>query len=130
MFEKAKYKKKPKSALQLEYDLFYMPFGVETEETNRTVYPIAGMLVERGSNLVIEHEMLSMPKTPSIAQGVLWAFLQGLEVRPSKVFVSKELRPILQPLAKIVGVELVESKLPCIREVRDFLKTVPMDLFE
>ncbi|MCY9547024.1 DUF7309 domain-containing protein [Lysinibacillus xylanilyticus] len=58
MFEKAKYKKKPKSALQLEYDLFYMPFGVESEETIRTVYPISCMLVERGSNLVIEHEML------------------------------------------------------------------------
>ncbi|MFJ8100207.1 DUF7309 domain-containing protein [Lysinibacillus sp. NPDC096212] len=129
MFEKAKYKKKPKSALQLEYDLFYMPFGVESEETNRTVYPISGMLVERGSNLVIEHEMLSMPKTPPIAQGMLWAFLQGLEVRPSKIFVSKELRPMLQPLAKIVGVELVESELPGIREVREFLKTVPMNLF-
>ncbi|MGE7910804.1 DUF7309 domain-containing protein [Lysinibacillus xylanilyticus] len=129
MFEKAKYKKKPKSALQLEYDLFYMPFGVESEETNRTVYPISCMLVERGSNLVIEHEMLSMPKTPPMAQGVLWTFLQGLEVRPSKIFVSKELRPMLQPLAKIVGVELVESELPCIREVRDFLKTVPMNLF-
>lgn len=129
MFEVAKYKKKPKSTLQLEYDLFYMPFGVESEETNRTVYPISCMLVERGSNLVIEHEMLSMPKTPPMAQGVLWTFLQGLEVRPSKIFVSKELRPMLQPLAKIVGVELVESELPCIREVRDFLKTVPMNLF-
>lgn len=130
MFEKAKYKKKPKSALQLEYDLFYMPFGVEIEETNRTFYPIAGMLVDRGSNLVIEHEMFSMPKTPPAAQGVLWAFLQSLEVRPSKIFVSRELRPILQPLAKIVGVELVESELPCIREVRDFMKTMPMELFE
>ncbi|MGY3186588.1 hypothetical protein ACVWXS_001289 [Lysinibacillus sp. TE18511] len=75
MFEKAKYKKKPKSPLQLEYDIFYMPFGVESEETNRTVYPIAGMLVERGSNLVIEHELFPVPKTPPIAQGVLWAFL-------------------------------------------------------
>lgn len=130
MFEKAKYKKKPKSALQLEYDLFYMPFGVESEETNRTVYPISGMLVERGSNLVIEHELLPMPKTPPIAQGLLWAFLQGLEVRPSKIFVSKELRPMLQPLAKVLGVELVESELPGIREVRDFMKTMPMDLFE
>jgi len=64
-----------------------------------------------------------------MAQGVLWTFLQGLEVRPSKIFVSKELRPMLQPLAKIVGVELVESELPCIREVREFLKTVPMNLF-
>ncbi|MDM5250073.1 hypothetical protein [Lysinibacillus sp. G4S2] len=130
MFEKAKYKKKPKSALQLEYDLFYMPFGVESELTSRTVYPISSMLVERGSNLVIEYEMLSMPKTAPIAQGVLWTFLQGLEVRPSKIFVSKELRPILQPLAKIVGVELIESELPCIREVREFLKTMSMDLFE
>ncbi len=129
MFEKAKYKKKPKSALQVEYDLFYMPFGVESEDTNRTIYPISCMLVERGSNLVIEHEMLSMPKTPPMAQGVLWTFLQGLEVRSSKIFVSKELRPMLQPLAKIVGVELVESELPCIREVREFLKTVPMNLF-
>ncbi|KOP78130.1 hypothetical protein AMS59_13585 [Lysinibacillus sp. FJAT-14745] len=130
MFEKAKYKKKPKSALQLEYDLFYMPFGVEMEETDRTVYPIAGMLIERGSNLVIEHEMFPMPKTPPIAQGMLWAFLQGLEVRPSKIFVSKELRPMLQPLAKIIGVELVESELPGIRDVREFMKTMPMDLFE
>ncbi|MGE7696670.1 DUF7309 domain-containing protein [Lysinibacillus sp. NPDC094177] len=130
MFEKAKYEKKPKSALQLEYDLFYMPFGVEMEETNRTVYPIAGMLVERASNLVIEHELFSLPKTPPIAQGVLWSFLQSLEVRPSKIFVSKELRPILQPLAKIVGIELVESELPGIREVKEFMKTVPMDLFE
>ncbi|MFB7157999.1 DUF6930 domain-containing protein [Lysinibacillus sp. NPDC056232] len=130
MFEKAQYKKKPKSALQLEYDVFYMPYGVEIEETNRTVYPIVGMLVERGSNLVIGHEMFPIPKTPPIAQGVLWAFLQSLEVRPSKIFVSKELRPILQPLAKIVGVELVESELPGIREVREFMKTMPMDLFE
>ena len=130
MFEKAKYKKKPKSALQLEYDVFYMPFGVESEVTSRTVYPIAGMLVERGSNLVIEHELFPMPKMPPIVQGVLWAFLQGLEVRPSKVFVSKELSPMLQPLAKMVGVELVESELPCIREVREFMKTMSMDLIE
>ncbi|MFJ6264143.1 DUF6930 domain-containing protein [Lysinibacillus xylanilyticus] len=129
LFEKAKYKKKPKSALQLEYDLFYMPFGVESEETDRTVYPISCMLVERGSNLVIEHELLPMSKTPSIAQGLLWAFLQGLEVRPSKIFVSKELSPMLQPLAKVVGVELVESELPCIREAREFLTTVPMNFF-
>ncbi|MEB2300424.1 plasmid pRiA4b ORF-3 family protein [Lysinibacillus xylanilyticus] len=129
MFEKAKYKKRPKSALQLEYDLFYMPFSVEVEETNRTVYPIAGMLVDLGSNLVIEHEMFPISKTPPAAQGVLWAFLQSLEVRPSKIFVSKELRPMLQPLAKIVGVELVESELPGIREVRDFMKTMPMNLF-
>ncbi|MFE3573669.1 DUF6930 domain-containing protein [Lysinibacillus sp. NPDC059133] len=130
MFEKAQYKKKPKSALQLEYDVFYMPYGVEIEETNRTVYPIVGILVERGSNLVIGHEMFPMPKTPPIAQGVLWAFLQSLEVRPSKIFVSKELRPMLQPLAKIVGVELVESELPGIREVREFMKTMPMNLIE
>ncbi|UPW82638.1 plasmid pRiA4b ORF-3 family protein [Lysinibacillus sp. Ag94] len=130
MFEKAKYKKKPKSALQVEYDVFYMPFGVESEETSRTVYPLAGMLVERGSNLIIEHELFPMPKTPPIAQGVLWAFLQGLEVRPSKIFVSKELRPMLQPLAKIVGVELVESELPGIREVREFMKDMSMDLIE
>lgn len=130
MFEKAKYKKKPKSALQVEYDIFYMPFGVESEETSRTVYPLAGMLVERGSNLIIEHELFPMPKTPPIAQGVLWAFLQGLEVRPSKIFVSKELRPMLQPLAKIVGVELVESELPGIREVREFMKDMSMDLIE
>lgn len=130
MFEKAKYKKKPKSALQVEYDVFYMPFGVESEETSRTVYPLAGMLVERGSNLIIEHELFPMPKTPPIAQGVLWAFLQGLEVRPSKIFVSKELRPMLQPLAKIIGVELVESELPSIREVREFMKDMSMDLIE
>lgn len=130
MFEKAQYKKKPRSALQLEFDLFYMPYGVEMEEMNRTVYPIVGIIVERGSNLVIGHEMFPMPKTPPAAQGVLWAFLQSLEVRPSKIFVSKELRPMLQPLAKIVGVELVESELPGIREVRDFMKTMPMDLLE
>ncbi len=130
MFEKAQYKKKPKSALQLEYDLLYLPFGVEIEQTNRTVYPIVGMLVERGSNLVIEHEMFPMPKTPQIAQGVLWAYLQNIEIRPSKIFVSKELRPILQPLAKIIGVELVESELPGIQEVKEFMKNTPMDLFE
>ncbi|MCL1697355.1 plasmid pRiA4b ORF-3 family protein [Lysinibacillus sp. BPa_S21] len=130
MFEKAKYKKKPKSALQVEYDLFYMPFGVEGEETDRTVYPIAGMLVDRGSNFVIEHEMLPMHKTAQIAQSLLWAFLQNLDVRPSKLFVSKELRPILQPLAKIIGIELVESELPAIREVREFMKTAPMDLLD
>lgn len=130
MFEKAQYKKKPKSALQLEYDLFYMPFGVEMEQTNRTVFPIVGMLVERGSNLVIGHEMFPMPKTPPIAQSILWAYLQGLEVRPSKIFVSKEVRPMLQPLAKILGVELVESELPGIRELREFMETMPMDLFE
>lgn len=131
MFEKAKYKKKPKSALQVEYDLFYMPFGVEVEEIDRTVYPTAGMLVDRGSNFVIEHEMLPIPKTAQIAQSLLWTFLQNMDVRPSKLFVSKELRPILQPLAKIIGIELVESELPAIREVREFMmKTVPMDLLE
>jgi len=88
------------------------------------------VLVERGSNLVIEHELLPMPKTPPIAQSLLWAFLQGLEVRPSKIFVSKELSLMLQPLAKVVGVELVESELPCIREVREILTTVPMNFLE
>ena len=77
MFEKAQYKKKPKSALQLEYDLFYMPYSVEMEEMNRTVYPTVGIIVERGSNLVIEHEMFPMPKTPPAAQGVLWAFYKA-----------------------------------------------------
>ncbi|MGY3186587.1 hypothetical protein ACVWXS_001288 [Lysinibacillus sp. TE18511] len=37
---------------------------------------------------------------------------------------------MLQPLAKNVGVELVESELPCIREVREFMKNMSMDLFE
>jgi len=106
-----------------------MPFGVEMEQTNRTVFPIVGILVERGSNLVIGHEVVSMPKTPPMAQSFFWAFLQGLEVRPSKIFVSKEVKPMLQPLAKILGVELVESELPGIREVREFMGNMPMDLF-
>ena len=130
MFEKAQYKKKPKSAVQLEYDVFYMPFGVESELTNRTVYPIIGMLVERGSNMVIEHELFPMPKTPPIAQSILWAYLKSFEIRPNKIFVSKELKPMLQPLAKIIGIELVESELPGIREVREFMENMPVDLFE
>ncbi|MFJ8458926.1 DUF6930 domain-containing protein [Lysinibacillus xylanilyticus] len=80
--------------------------------------------------MVIGHEMFPMLKTPPIAQGVLWAFLQSLEVRPSKIFVSEELRPMLQPLEKIVGVELVESELPGIREVREFMIATPMGLIE
>lgn len=128
VFEKAQYKKKPKSSLQLEYDLSYMPFGVEMEQSDRIVYPIVGILVERGSNLVMEHEMIPMLKIPPIIQSNLWSFLQGLAVRPSKIFVSKELRPILQPLTKVLGLELVESGLPGIQEVKEFMKAMQMDI--
>ncbi|MGE7915913.1 DUF6930 domain-containing protein [Lysinibacillus xylanilyticus] len=80
--------------------------------------------------MVIGHEMFPMPKTPPIAQSVLWAYLQSLEVRPSKIFVSKEVKLMRQPLAKIVGGELVESELPGIREVKEFMKAMPMGLIE
>lgn len=74
--------------------------------------------------------MFPTPKTPPIAQIILWAYLQSLEVRPSKIIVSKEVKPMLQPLAKIVWVELVESELSGIRDVREFMKAMPMDLIE
>lgn len=74
--------------------------------------------------------MFPMLKTLPIAQSILWAYLQSLEVRPNKIFVSKEVKPMLQPLAKVVGVELVESELPSIREVGEFMKAMPMGLIE
>ncbi|MEX3747320.1 hypothetical protein [Lysinibacillus xylanilyticus] len=71
-----------------------------------------------------------MLKTPPIAQSILWAYLHSLEVRPNKIFISKEVKTDASTTSKNCRVELVESELPGIREVREFMKAMPMGLIE
>ncbi len=122
--EKAQLKKKPKSTVEIEFDLFYLPYAV-AEEGERALFPVLFVVMHSVSGEVLVHDMMPFPKLPFIQQQMFWQMLLEMPVLPSNVLVRKEMSQILQPLAKIAGVELVVSELPHIRHLRGIINEMP-----
>jgi hypothetical protein len=122
--EKAQLKKKPKSTVQIEFDLFYLPFAV-AEDGERPLFPVLFIVMHSVSGEVLAHDMMPFPKLPFIQQQMFWQMLLEMPVLPSKVFVKQEMSRILQPLAKMADVELVVSELPHIRHLREIMEELP-----
>lgn len=127
--ERAQYKRKPKVQLQLEFDLFYLPFASPAdEEMNLFIFPTVCVVFDRDTGEVIYYEVLPIPKQPITQQELFWHMLLQMPVRPSKVFVSKEMHEAVAQVAKKAGVELVVSELPNIQHFRQFmLENPPID---
>ena len=115
--EIAQLKKKPKSSYQFEFDLFYMPYPV-SENGERPLYPVLYMVADRGIGQIIGQDMIPFPKTTHMQQSIFWTLLKELPMKPAKFYVTKEMKQALQPVAKLVGVELVVSQLPMITEFK------------
>lgn len=118
--EIAQLKKKPKSSHQFEFDLFYMPYPV-SENGERPIYPVLYMVADRGIGQIIGQDMLPFPKTTYMQQSIFWNVLKELPMKPAKFYVTKEMKQVLQPVAKLVGVELVVSQLPMLKEFKYML---------
>lgn len=123
--EKMQFKRKPKHNLQVELDLFYLPFLIQEEMDDRPVYPLVLAVMDRITGEVISHEVMPFPKLTVVCQQLFWAFLHEFPVKPSKVFVSKDMKNHLAAVAKEVGIELVESELPGLSEFKEAMKMMP-----
>lgn len=123
--EKAQIKRKPKVPLQIEYDLFYLPYPVGAEDEERLIYPVMCMVMDRMTGEVLNNDMMPFPKLPFIQQQMFWKLMVEIPVRPSKIYVKKETKEVLQQLAKLIGIELVVSELPNISEFKGLMESMP-----
>lgn len=125
-FEQKKFKRKPKVALQVEFDLFYLPFLIEDEHSGLGIYPLTIAVLDRATGEVIAHDIIPMTKTVEETQQLFWDFLNEIPIRPAKIYVSKQMKGYLLAVAKLVGMELVESELPGIQEFKEYVKSMPV----
>ena len=124
--ERAQFKRKPKVGLQLEYDLFYLPHVVPSpEDEERLIYPIMCVAFDRSTGEALYNDILTFPKVDFIQQQMFWKFMKEMPVRPSKVFVKKEVKEVLGQLAKLLGIELVMSELPNVCNFKEFIANTP-----
>lgn len=124
--ERAQFKRKRKVALQLEYDLFYLPHVVPSpEDEERLIYPIMCVAFDRLTGEALYNDIVPLPKVDYIQQQMFWKFMDELPVRPSKVFVKKEAMEVLAQVAKLLGVELVMSELPNVRNFKEMMANTP-----
>ena len=119
-----KVKKKPKSALQAEFDCLYLPFPV-SEQGERPIYPLINIIVDHSTGAVLANEVIPFPKHSFVQQQLFWKVLKEMPSLPSKIYVTKETQHILKPLAKLVGIELVVSELPKIKDLKEMLYINP-----
>lgn len=125
--ERAQFKRKPKAALQLEFDLFYLPHAVPSEEEEeRLIYPVVCIAFDRTTGEVVYNDIIPFPKVEFVQQRIFWQLLKEMPVRPNKVFVNKRTQEVLAPLAKWIGVELVMSELPNVRNFKEFMANTPL----
>ena len=121
--ERAQYKRKPKEKLQLEFDLFYLSNPVAPEKLGeREKFPVVCVALERGTGDVIAHNVIPFPKVPFITQQLFKDFVMEMPFRPNKIFVSKEVKEVLQPLCKLLAIELVGSELPNVQLFKEFME--------
>lgn len=125
-FEQKQIKRKPKAALQVEFDLFYIPVLIEDEYSDLGIYPLALTALDRATGEVIVHDLIPMAKTVEETQQLFWEFLNEMPVRPTKIYVSKQMKTYLAAVAKLVGIELVESELPNVQLFKEFIKDMPV----
>lgn len=120
--EKMHYKRKPKLALVLEFDLGNLPVeNGDTEGTN----PLELIVMNQQTGEIVAHDVLPLAKIPEHCQGVFWEVLRALPNRVMNMQVSKEMKAMLLPLEEVLEIKLVESNLPTIEEYRDFIKARP-----
>lgn len=108
--EVARVKKKKKSSLEIEFDCFYLQKSFK-DENEKLRYPLIYLIADHSTGIILQHETFSLPKNSYVQQMLFWKVIDSLDVRPSKVFVNKETYRYLKPVAKLVGIELAESKL-------------------
>lgn len=124
--ERAHYKRKQKVALQLEFDLFYLPYTMPSEEDDELlIYPLVCAAFDRTTGEAIYHDVLPFPKLAFTQQQMFWQLLKELPIRPSKIYVNKETKEVLGQLAKLLGVDLVQSELPNVRSFKEMMLSVP-----
>lgn len=124
--ERAQFKRKPKIALQLEYDMFYLPYTVPSpEDEEQLIYPVVCVAFDRATGEVLYNDIMPFPKIDFVQQQMFWKLLNEMPVRPSKVFVKKEAMDVLGQLAKLLGVELVRSELPNVRLFKEIMENTP-----
>lgn len=122
--EIAKLKKKPKSALEIELDNFYLQYTVVGPD-ERPLYPLVNVIIDHMTGEIIHHDIIPFPKHSFVQQQLFWQTLNNLSVRPSKVFVAEEAYHFLKPIAKLVGIELVAGYLPHVEEFKEVIKFNP-----
>lgn len=124
--ERAQFKRKPKVALQLEYDLFYLPHVVPSaDDEERLIYPVILVAFDRSTGEALYNDILPFPKIDYIQQQMFWKLLKEMPVRPSKIYVKKEAKEVLGQIAKLLGVELVMSELPNVRMFKEIMANTP-----
>ena len=124
--QRAQYKRKQKAKLQMEFDLFYLSNPVAPEKLGeREKFPVVCVALERGTGEVIAHNVIPFPKVPFITQQLFMDFVMDMPIRPNKIFVTKEVKEVLQPLCKLLGIELVGSELPNIQLFKEFMANEP-----
>lgn len=124
--ERAHYKRKQKVELHLEFDLFYLPYTMPSDEDEeQLIYPVVCVAFDRMTGEAIYHDVMPFPKLALTQQQLFWQLLKELPIRPSKVYVSKETKEVLGQLAKMLGVELVQSELPNVRSFKEMMASVP-----
>lgn len=126
--ERAQFKRKQKVQLQMEFELFYLPYPVADEEQEeRPYYPVVCIVMDRMTGEVLAHDILPFPKVPFTQQQVFWKLMMEFPVRPEKVFVTKDMQKVLAPLAKLLNVELVVSELPNVQGFKEYMLSMPPD---
>lgn len=120
--EIANIKKKPNSEMQIEYDLFYLPFPI-SEGDERPIYPLLNIIADQKTGVILQQETITFPKNTYLQQLIFWEMLKQVPVLPSKIHVTKDTYNILNPLAKLVEIELVVSKLKNIKELKHMMFT-------
>lgn len=123
-FEIAKFKKKQKSALEIELDYFYLQ-SITVNEDERPIYPLIQVIADHSTGQIIGNEIIPFPKLSFIQQQLFWEMLKEFPVRPKKILVNKDTERILEPVANLVGIELVISTLPNIKDFKQMLKMHP-----
>lgn len=119
-----KIKKKQKSALEIELEYFYLQ-SVTVNEDEQLIYPLIQVIVDHSTGQVIGNEIIPFPKHSFIQQQLFLEMLKEFPVRPEKILVNEETKRILEPVAKLVGLELVTSALPNIKNLKEMLKMYP-----
>lgn len=129
--ERVQFKRKQKVQLQVEFEMFYLPYPVNDEEDGgRPYFPVVCVVMDRMTGEAMMHDILPFPKVSFTQQQTFWRLMIDFPVRPEKVFVTKEMKEVLTPLAKVLGVELVTSELPNIQEFKEFMLNMPPDFEE
>ena len=130
--EKMQFKRKPKLAIILEFELMYFPFPVPTDVgEEHLIYPLMLVVLNRQTGEVIANDLLPFPKLPEFCQEVFWRLLLELPNRVDTFYVTKEMKDILEPVAKRLNIQLVASELTAITNLKYLMEQhTPFDFEE